>query len=103
MTGWHKRYQMYSELKEHFKGEFEGWAAPGNHSAICFSLPNNQTGAVINSGDDMYEASIELTDYLVADKTFVVRQTMTLDNGNVCTKDYNVKFDMTFKAAAPAI
>ena len=103
MNGWHKRYQMYSELKEHFKGEFDGWTAPGNHSAITFSLPGNQTGAKLNDATDMYAASIELTDYLTGDKTFVVRQTMDLDNGNVCTKDYNVEFVIPFKAVAPAI
>ncbi len=107
MNGWHRRYQMYSELKEHFEGEFEGWTAPGNHSAITFSLPlvNNkpQAGAVINDGNDMYAASIELTDYLTADQVYTVRQTMDLDNGNVCTKDYFVKFAMPFVWTAPEI
>jgi hypothetical protein len=126
MHGWHNRFQMYSEIKEHFLKEFEvtsdmdwyestniidvngnNWKAPGNHSALTFSLPlingKQQTGAVINDGNDMFAASIELTDYLTADKTYTVRQAMDLDNGNVCTKDYYVKFAMPFVWAAPTI
>ncbi|MBR3076189.1 MAG: hypothetical protein IKH11_10620, partial [Bacteroidales bacterium] len=108
MYGWHKRYRMYSALKDHFEDELEGWTAPGNHSSISFSLPlvNNkqQTGAVINDGTDMYAASIELTDYLTSDKLYTVRQSMDLDNGNVCTHDYFVKFVMPFMvASAPDI
>ena len=58
---------------------------------------------LISSSEDMYAASIELTDYLTADKVYTVRQTMDLDNGNVCTKDYFVKFAMPFVWVAPEV
>lgn len=95
------QWKMNSEVAEHFENYLDGYTKPNYHTYPTLSIINegtNNDGVAIISGTDIRNQVIALTAPLTVDtKDVKVRLTSTMNNGEVCTKDYVVRFLNPYK------
>ena len=95
------QWKMNSEVAEHFKNYLDDYTKPNYHTYPTLSIINdgtNEDGVSIISGTDIRDQVIALTKPLTVDtKDVKVRLTSTMNNGEVCTKDYVVRFLNPYK------
>ncbi len=95
------QWKMNSEVAEHFKNYLDDYTKPNYHTYPTLSIINdgtNEDGVSIISGTDIRDQVIALTEPLTVDtKDVKVRLTSTMNNGEVCTKDYVVRFLNPYK------
>lgn len=95
------QWKMNSEVAEHFENYLDGYTKPNYHTYPTLSIINegtNDDGVAIISGTDIRNQVIALTAPLTVDtKDVKVRLTSTMNNGEVCTKDYVVRFLNPYK------
>lgn len=94
------QWKMNSEVKEHFKDYLADWTNPKYHSYPVLTIiaeGDNAYGVEI-TGNNIGNQVIKLTQPLTTDsKDVKVRLTSTMNNGEVCTKDYVVRFLRPYK------
>ena len=95
------QWKMNSEVAEHFENYLDGYTAPKYHTYPTLSIINegtNNVGVAIISGTDITNQVIALTEPLTVNtKDVKVRLSSTMNNGEVCTKDYVVRFLNPYK------
>lgn len=95
-----EQWKMNSEVKEHFTDYLAGYTPQQYHSYPTLSIVRdgvNEVGVAIE-GTDASNQVIKLTAPLTTDKKDVkVVLTSTMNNGEVCTMDYVVRFLNPYK------
>lgn len=95
-----EQWKMISEVKEHFKNYLANWNLPKYHSYPKLSIVvdgTNEKGVTL-AGTDIRDQIIYLDEALTVDtKDVKVLLTSTMDNGEVCTDDYVVRFLRPYK------
>lgn len=95
-----EQWKMISEVKEHFENYLANWTLPKYHSYPKLSIVvdgTNEKGVTL-AGTDIRDQIIYLDEALTVDtKDVKVLLTSTMDNGEVCTKEYVVRFLRPYK------
>ena len=94
------KWEMASELKEHFKNYLSDFESPANHGDLQFAISEkSKDQGVIIKGEDWHDQEILLETPLDGGKLdIVIEAYMVLVNGNRCSMEYGVRFVNPFKA-----
>lgn len=94
------KWEMSSELKEHFRNYLSDFESPANHGELCFAVSaKSEDAPVVITGSDWTDQQIKLNAPLEGEEIDVVVEAyMMLVNGSRCSMEYLVRFVNPFEA-----